>query len=61
MFDIGDTVMLKSGGPIMTVLGMREGTIVVCAWFEEGMKQTASFPAQALQLADAEPPRPMVG
>ena len=53
----GDTVQLKSGGPIMTVEQVREhwsieGSAVWCVWFEKvGNKQVASretFAAVAL-------------
>lgn len=34
-FGIGETVMLKSGGPPMTVCGVHENSSVRCQWFTE--------------------------
>lgn len=60
-FAPGDTVQLKSGGPIMTVeqggeYWSIEGTAVWCVWFEKvGNKQVASretFAAVALDKAE---------
>lgn len=60
-FTPGDTVQLKSGGPIMTVEQVGEywsieGTAVWCVWFEKvGNKQVASretFAAVALNKAE---------
>jgi len=49
MFQVGDTVQLKSGGPMMTVT--KTGTradgvfVVVCTWFDGGgEKNQTSFP-----------------
>ncbi|MBY5571780.1 DUF2158 domain-containing protein [Rhizobium leguminosarum] len=62
----GDTVQLKSGGPIMTVeqIGEHwslEGAAIWCVWFEKaGNKQVASretFAAVALDKAE----RPGIG
>lgn len=60
-FAPGDTVQLKSGGPIMTVEQVGEhwsveGIAIWCVWFEKvGNKQVASretFAAIALEKAD---------
>ncbi len=53
-FNIGDTVELKSGGPLMTITGQEKGNKgnqqVMCTWFdrEQNMK-TGVFPVQAIQ------------
>jgi uncharacterized protein YodC (DUF2158 family) len=53
-FKIGDTVKLKSGGPLMTVeqsgdyLGEPR---VWCVWFAKDEKKDATFPPEALELA----------
>ena len=60
-FKVGDTVQLKSGGPIMTVSGFFEtdGPRVKCTWFEDKLDQRvlqeASFPAEALEAIDPRP------
>ena len=43
----GDTVRLRSGGPLMTVLEERE-SVVRCAWFQGKENREGSFPAVAL-------------
>ena len=53
-FKIGDTVRLKSGGPLMTVASI--GTAgghpnVDCIWFEGTRRNEAGFPPDALELA----------
>jgi len=54
-FKIGDTVCLKSGGPIMTVVDTDsyDGKIIVtCAWFpSDNEEKQANFPSEALQTA----------
>jgi uncharacterized protein YodC (DUF2158 family) len=47
----GDTVVLKSGSPTMTVVLIRSTEEVVCAWFDNNMKpSTFAFPLAALSL-----------
>lgn len=65
---IGDIVLLKSGSPSMTIIGITyrsymKGTnpteeipnnLLQCAWFSlEGKNYTAEFPADALSAAPA--------
>ena len=49
-FKIGDTVQVKSGGPLLTVLETKDET-VTCLYFSEeiGTFQRDSFPAFALE------------
>ena len=48
-FNIGDTVVLKSGGPAMTVTAIdNEGLVVWCTWFDGNDEKQESFPADAL-------------
>ena len=54
-FDIGDTVKLKSDGPLMTVVkNETQGghAIVVCSWFEKSQLRHGSFPPEALVKAE---------
>lgn len=47
-FARGDVVMLKSGGPAMTVVGLTKG-MVECEWFDASAAPGArSYPATAL-------------
>jgi uncharacterized protein YodC (DUF2158 family) len=49
-FNIGDTVVLKSGGPAMTVTAIdNEGLVVWCTWFDGNDEKQESFPADALE------------
>jgi uncharacterized protein YodC (DUF2158 family) len=51
-FKKGDTVQMKSGGPIMTVtnIGDRLGELAVwCMWFEKTKKMEDTFPPEALE------------
>lgn len=56
IFKIGDIVLLKSGGPKMTVtyipIGERE--VVHTSWFAGSKKETGSFPVDALVLVKDE-------
>lgn len=55
-FKVGDTVQLKSGGPIMTVteVGDEYGvTKVFCSWFDDKKKQEhSSFQPETLQVVE---------
>jgi len=47
-FKVGDTVMLTSGGHLMTVIGIDREGVVTCAWsFDEDIK-CEDFPISAL-------------
>jgi uncharacterized protein YodC (DUF2158 family) len=50
---VGDTVELKSGGPIMTVTGvgnhhLTHAVMVSCVWFDGKKQLSGSFPPTAL-------------
>jgi uncharacterized protein YodC (DUF2158 family) len=51
VFKVGDTVTLKSGGHLMTVASVDEGS-VTCDWSLRGDIKSKSFPAAELQKAD---------
>jgi uncharacterized protein YodC (DUF2158 family) len=49
-FDDGDVVVLKSGGPEMTVRRPLPGTISYeCEWFQDGIHKTAYFNKHTLK------------
>jgi uncharacterized protein YodC (DUF2158 family) len=52
-FQIGDTVVLKSGGPLMTIddVGAGDGpdVIISCFWFEKTERKQANFKAAMLE------------
>jgi len=51
-FKIGDIVQLKSGGPKMTVIEVREENEILCTWFDEKNKQEGGiFLSETLKLA----------
>ena len=47
----GDVVLLKSGGPLMTVHAIDQSG-VVCTWFDKNNHKTATFPETTLELYD---------
>jgi uncharacterized protein YodC (DUF2158 family) len=56
MFEAGDTVQLKSGGPMMTVEhagNYADGVFrVLCTWFDSAGKfQRKAFPPETLKAA----------
>jgi uncharacterized protein YodC (DUF2158 family) len=62
MFGVGDVVVLKSGGPKMTVdyVGAVLGKpTVVCVWFEEGKRLRDKFAPAVLQTANSDAPSSM--
>lgn len=54
-FKKGDTVRLKSGGPLMTVSDtgkdFTENEMVWCVWFEKNKAESATFPPEVLEIA----------
>jgi uncharacterized protein YodC (DUF2158 family) len=56
MFKVGDTVRLKSGGPLMTVTGVgtveRKGQMVSTSWFANTKEDKGHFPATSLEADD---------
>ena len=50
VYDVGDVVKLKSGGPKMTVEKIDEDEFIHCVWFDEmNVTQSQGFPASALE------------
>jgi uncharacterized protein YodC (DUF2158 family) len=53
-FEVGQTVRLKSGGPLMTVsLDYATGTYQ-CTWFDGKKQQSGNFPQATLVEDDGE-------
>lgn len=53
-FEIGETVQLKSGGPIMTVKGYgaaQADVQVICQWFKNESLKEGEFPEESLEKA----------
>lgn len=53
MFNVGDVVKLKSGGPIMTIGETGRSDSVFCVWFinnESGSVSSYSFKPDTLEL-----------
>ena len=50
-FEAGDTVMLKSGGPVMTVEEV-EGTDVYAVWFDKNQEKRDMFQKATLRRYD---------
>jgi uncharacterized protein YodC (DUF2158 family) len=64
-FKIGDTVRLKSGGPLMTVsliVQMRDGSHeAATTWFDgQGKEMHSRFKLETLQADDGTPPAPII-
>jgi uncharacterized protein YodC (DUF2158 family) len=55
MFKVGDTVRLKSGGPVMTVSTAADAdSDVLCKWFDGKKLLDGIFPDAALEKAKAD-------
>lgn len=58
-FQDGQTIRLKTGGPVMTVTGTNNyGRIVFSSWFQGDNLQTAQFPCDSVEVAAAPPSPP---
>lgn len=53
---LGDTIQLKSGGPVMTVGGSGIGGDLECSWFNGKELKQGSFYAEQLKLAKPREP-----
>ncbi|MDB5897694.1 MAG: putative small protein [Ramlibacter sp.] len=50
----GDTAVLKSGGPVMTVQA-RSQNLAYCSWFEDGKLHHGTFSVDSLQRQPVAP------
>jgi uncharacterized protein YodC (DUF2158 family) len=48
-FKAGDTVRLKSGGPLMTIQEIDGAGFATCDWFTKGKREQGVFPITSLQ------------
>jgi len=53
-FEVGDTVCLKSGGDLMTIIAMDKDT-ATCTWFVKGAIKAYAFPFKAVKTSDGTP------
>lgn len=52
-FNVGNTVRLKSGSPLMTITGIGDKLnpdTIYCTWFYDKKMESGNFPAKALIL-----------
>lgn len=55
-FNPGDTVRLRSGGPVMTVNEQAQGGAgLVCVWFDGNEVRHHAFKPEALEAAVCQP------
>jgi uncharacterized protein YodC (DUF2158 family) len=50
-FDVGDTVRLRSGGPVMTINEKSQAGRLLCVWFDGNEVKHHAFKAEALEAA----------
>ncbi|TJZ89012.1 DUF2158 domain-containing protein [Paracoccus gahaiensis] len=50
-FQVGDTVRLKSGGPVMTYEGAGAYSGAICSWFDGGKLVREGFTLATLEAA----------
>ena len=58
--NIGEIVQLKSGGPVMSVIGYGNGTfgnLIICNWFANDLLQQDIFPEQCLNIVNKATPK----
>lgn len=60
-FKVGDTVRLKSGGPLMTIEFFSEDGDAFCVWFSKDEDKRNGFPPQTLKSDDGKPPAAVFG
>jgi uncharacterized protein YodC (DUF2158 family) len=64
-FNPGDVVVIRSGGPVMTVerVGQSNGhEAVFCTWFEKGKQERGHFAPAAIEIYKEEDPiYPQIG
>lgn len=51
-FEVGDTVQLRSGGPVMTVEALREDDVLCCFFDEHDVFTNVLLPDATLDLVE---------
>lgn len=50
-FKVGDTVRLRSGGPVLTVVEIGKNGWLACTWFDSDKKANHhSYPPESLEM-----------
>ena len=50
IFNVGDRVQLKSGGPVMTIKEINTADSILCVWFKDVELTSANFLQETLEI-----------
>ena len=50
IFNVGDRVQLKSGGPVMTIKEINTTDSILCVWFKDVELTSANFLQETLEI-----------
>ena len=53
-FKLGDTVRLKSGGPLMTIESIDEYEIATCVWFDKKVLSSSQFNFTSIEIENED-------
>jgi uncharacterized protein YodC (DUF2158 family) len=60
-FKVGDVVMLKSGGPHMTIEAIQPDGSYTCIWFDKSQQKSANFNPAIVTKPPREKPPNVIG